>query len=331
MAEQFVGRGAEEQAVTDFLDSVPGQSSALIIEGEPGIGKTTVWLDAVGRARARGFRTLSCRAAGAESVLAYTVLVDLLSEIDDSIWAGLPIPQQQALAGALLRHNAGAHDIDPRAVAAAFVTVIGRLAAEGPVLIAIDDLQWVDTSSANVVAYAARRLPAGAAFVCTARNEEAASRLELPSPDATHRIQMQPLTIGELHDVLISRLGRSVARPTLLRIHEITGGNPFFALEFTRELGVEGRTAAMSLPSSLNEVVHSRISRVGAEDILLAMASLPGPPTRRRIRCCNRSVKLRPKRWWPSTENNFASPTRFWPTVSIAVRRLAAAAKCTGG
>jgi len=95
MAEQFVGRGAEEHAVTDFLDSVPGQSSALIIEGEPGIGKTTVWLDAVGRAHARGFCTLSCRAAGAESVLAYTVLVDLLSGVDDSFWADLPMPQQQ--------------------------------------------------------------------------------------------------------------------------------------------------------------------------------------------------------------------------------------------
>jgi DNA-binding CsgD family transcriptional regulator len=88
---------------------------------------------------------------------------------------------------------------------------------------------------------------------------------------------MQPLGIGDLHDVLIFRLGRSVARPTLLRIHEIAGGNPFFALEFTRELGAEGRTSTWSLPRSINELVHSRISRVGAEDILLAMASLPDP------------------------------------------------------
>jgi len=156
------------------------------------------------------------------------------------------------------------------------VTVIGRLAAENPVLIAIDDLQWVDTSSASVLRYAARRLPAGAALVCTTR-DEAASRLELSTPDATRRIRMQPLGIGDLHDVLIFRLGRSVARPTLLRIHEIAGGNPFFALEFTRELGAEGRTSTWSLPRSINELVHSRINRVGAEDILLAMASLPDP------------------------------------------------------
>ena len=125
MAEQIVGRRSGRRAVTDFLDFVPRQSCALVIEGEPGIGKTTLWLDALDRARARGFRTLSCRAAATESVLAYTVLADLLSDVDDPIWSDLPTPQQLALDGALLRHPVGALDIDPRGVAAAFVAVIG--------------------------------------------------------------------------------------------------------------------------------------------------------------------------------------------------------------
>jgi DNA-binding CsgD family transcriptional regulator len=277
MAEQVVGRRSEERVVVDLLDGVPGQASALVIEGEPGIGKTTLWSDAVERARARGFRLLRCRAAAAESVLAYTVLADLLGDVDDTVWSDLPVPQQQALDGALLRHRIEAHDIDPRAVAAAFVTVIGRLAAEDPVLIAIDDLQWVDTSSANVILYGARRLPAGSALVCTTRTEEAAPRLQLPSPDGVRRIRLQPFTVGELHQVLLLRLGRSVARPTLLRIHEIAGGNPFFALELARELGAEGRASELSLPSSLTDLVESRIARVGARDVLLAMASLPDP------------------------------------------------------
>ncbi|BBX61336.1 transcriptional regulator [Mycobacterium saskatchewanense] len=277
MAETFIGRRAEEQAVTDFLDSVPHQSCALVIEGEPGIGKTTVWVDAVQRALARGFRTLSCRAAAAESVLAYTALADLLSDVDDSVWSDLPIPQQRALGGALLRHPVDADDIDPRAVAAAFVTVVGRLAAEHTVVIAIDDLQWVDTSSANVVAYAARRLPAGAGLVCTTRSDEVAARLQLPDPNAVRRMRLEPLTIGELHSILVFRLGQSVARPTLLRIHQIAGGNPFYALELAREVGPAGHAAGLSLPSSLNELVRSRIGRVGAEDILLAIASLADP------------------------------------------------------
>ncbi|MCV7089946.1 AAA family ATPase [Mycobacterium interjectum] len=277
MAEQVVGRQAEVQAVADFLDAAPRQPCALVIEGEPGIGKTTLWLDALDRARARGFRALSCRAAAAESVLAYTVLADLLAEVDDSALADLPIPQQQALDGALLRYQGEAHNVDPRAVAAAFVTVIGRLAAGNPVVIAIDDLQWVDRSSANVVSYAARRLPAGVALVCTTRSGGEAARLQLPSPDAVRRIGLRPLSVGELHQVLSRRMGRSVARPTLLRIHEITDGNPFFALELTRELGTEGRPSRLSLPSSLNNLVRSRIGRVGADDVLLAMASLPDP------------------------------------------------------
>ncbi|OBB96484.1 LuxR family transcriptional regulator [Mycobacterium sp. 852002-40037_SCH5390672] len=277
MAEQFVSRRPERQVLAEFIDSVPRQPCALVLEGEPGIGKTTLWLEALDQARARGFRALSCRAAAAESVLAYTLLADLLSEVDDSIWADLPTPQRRALDGALLRHRVDAHEIDPRAVAAGFVAVVSRLAAEGPVLIAIDDLQWVDTSSAHVVSFAARRLPVGAALVCTSRTAEAASRLQLPTPDEVRRIRLQPLSFAELHQVLLTRLGRSVSRPTLLRIHEMAGGNPFFALELTRELGAEGRASGLSLPSSLNDLVRSRISRVGAEDVLLAMASLPDP------------------------------------------------------
>ncbi|WP_068186696.1 LuxR family transcriptional regulator [Mycobacterium sp. UM_CSW] len=277
MAEQVVGRRAEERVVTEFLECVPRGAVALVIEGDPGIGKTTLWFDAVDLAAARGFRTLSCRAASAESVLAYTVLADLLGDVDDSIWADLPPPQQQALGGALLRRRMDAHNIDPRAVAAAFVTVIGRLATESPVVIAVDDLQWMDTSSANVVSYAARRLPAGAALLCTTRAERVAAALQLPSPDAVRRIRLQPLAIGELHRVVVARLGRSLARPTLLRIHEISGGNPFFALELVRELGAHGRAFELGLPSSLTDLVGSRIRRVGAPDVLLAMASLPDP------------------------------------------------------
>ena len=113
MAQQIVSRGTEERALADFLDSVPNRPCALVIEGEPGIGKTTLWLDALSRARARGFRMLSSRAAAAESVLAYTALADLLGDVDDPIWADLPTPQHQALDAALLRHPVGALDIDP--------------------------------------------------------------------------------------------------------------------------------------------------------------------------------------------------------------------------
>ncbi len=190
-----------------------------------------------------------------------------------------PARSSWALDAALLRRRGDVQDTDARAVAAAFVGVIERLAAQGPVVVAIDDMQWLDTCSANVVSFAARRLAAGAALLCTTRTEEAPPRIQLPSPDWVRRIRLRPLTVSELHQVLTTRLGTSVFRPTLLRIHEISGGNPFFALELGREVGTNRRITDLSLPSSLSDLVRVRISRVGAEveGALLAMASLSVP------------------------------------------------------
>ena len=79
-----VRRPADDQAVADFLGELPDAPLALVIEGEAGIGKTTLWLDALDRARERGFVVLASRSAEAESVLAYAGLADLLADVDES-------------------------------------------------------------------------------------------------------------------------------------------------------------------------------------------------------------------------------------------------------
>jgi DNA-binding CsgD family transcriptional regulator/tetratricopeptide (TPR) repeat protein len=284
MAMRAASRQAHEKAVADFLDGVPRAPAALVIEGDPGIGKTTLWLDAVDRARERGFTVLASRAAGAESVLAYAALADLLADVDESVWADLPAPQQQSLDAALLRRREHAGPTDARAVAAAFVAVLDRLAtrSESFVLLALDDLQWIDVSSANVVSFAARRLPPGVGLVCTTRSAEAAGQVELAHPDAVRRIRLQPLTVGELHRVLTLRLKTALPRPTLLRIHRIAGGNPFFALELARAIDTNTGPGELPLPGGLNELVSSRLKRVGADaqELLLAMASVPRPTLR---------------------------------------------------
>ena len=169
----------------------------MIIEGDPGIGKTTLWLDAVGNGAASVVSGCWSRAAVAESVLAYAALADLLSAVDELEWADWPVLQKHGLEAALLRRLDDARATDVRAVAAAFVAVIDRLAAQRPVVVAIDDLQWLDTSSANVLAYAARRLPKGAALLCATRTEDAVSRDSRPVPDAVRRIRLRPLTVGD--------------------------------------------------------------------------------------------------------------------------------------
>jgi predicted ATPase len=154
----MASRPTEEEALSEFLDSASSAPSALLVDGEAGIGKTTLWLAGLERARDRGFRVLSARVANAQSVLAYAPLADLLSGVDPDIWADLPDPQRVAADRVLLREQAADAVTDQRAVAAAFLSVVDRLTDHGPVLLAIDDLQWLDPSTVHViVGHAPRR------------------------------------------------------------------------------------------------------------------------------------------------------------------------------
>lgn len=279
----LVGRGPESQVVDGLLNAAAGESAALVIEGDPGIGKTTLWRDALARARERGLRVLAARASASESALAYATLADLLADVDHAMWADLPAPQRHALAAALLDEYDGAVPADQRAVGAALLTVLTRLAAESPILIGIDDLQWLDGSSTAAVAFATRRLPDRLTFAATVRTDAAttaASWVQLPRPDAVRRIRLRPLAVSELHDVLTAQLGHSIARPRLLRIHEMSGGNPFYAVELAREIDRRESDGQLVMPDSLAELMRARIGRVHGEaaGALLAIASL-GDPT----------------------------------------------------
>src|SRR5258705_4943176 len=97
MTAGMASRPTEEQALSEFLDSAAGAPSALLVDGEAGIGKTTLWLAGLERARDRGFRVLSARVANAHSVLAYAPLADLLTGADPDTWAEVPGPQPTAL------------------------------------------------------------------------------------------------------------------------------------------------------------------------------------------------------------------------------------------
>src|SRR5258708_12513696 len=87
---RMISRSAEFRAVADFLLSAERQPTGLVIEGEAGIGKTTVWLAAVDQARERGFRVFSARGGQAESVLAHPAVAHLLGDADPAVLAELP-------------------------------------------------------------------------------------------------------------------------------------------------------------------------------------------------------------------------------------------------
>jgi DNA-binding CsgD family transcriptional regulator len=284
MTASLANRPEAAQAIREFLAAVGrGSLSGLVLEGEPGIGKTTVWSDAMAQAGALGHRLLVARPAAAESRLAYASLADLLARVDDDVWTRLPPPQRLAAERVLLRAEVAGAVTDPRAVGAALVSVVEHLARSGPVIVGLDDLQWVDPSSARVLAFAARRWPAGVGLLATARTlpdqPDAAAWLDLAQPEALRRTRLRVLSLGGLHTVLSDRLGRSFSRSTMVRIQQVSGGNPLYALELARAIAEGAADAGSPLPATLSELVDARLAGTDAEvrEVLLAAASVADP------------------------------------------------------
>jgi DNA-binding CsgD family transcriptional regulator len=278
-----VSRPLEFRAVSEFLQSACVQPSGLIIEGEAGIGKTTLWLAAVEHARERCYRVLSARVGQTESVLAYAAVADLLGDVAPELIAGLPDLQRIAVDHVLLRASSDGPATDHRVVAAALVSIVDSLAADAPVLVAIDDVQWFDQSSQAVLDFAARRFDGPVGLLITERSEPdggtAAGWLQLARPDGLDRIRLGPLSLGGLHALISARLGRSFPRPTMVRIAEISGGNPFYALELARAIDLGPPNAVSALPGTLGELMRLRLGRLepDARELLLAVASVANP------------------------------------------------------
>jgi predicted ATPase len=196
--DEVVGRGNELAAVERFLERARGGLSALVLEGEAGIGKTTIWHEAVDMARTAGFTVLTSGPARSEQGLTLGGLTDLFADVDDEVLGGLPDPQRHALEIALLRLEPSGSLPDQRTLSVAVAGLLRALTTRSPVLIAVDDTQWLDESSAAIVTYAVRRLtdrPLGLLVsVRTGSVAEGASDLaSAVAPEQTERIGLGPL------------------------------------------------------------------------------------------------------------------------------------------
>ena len=283
--EGIFGRDLELAAIERFLDSGSTWPGAVVIEGEAGIGKTTLWLEGVRRAEARGLRTLQARPAESEQKLSYVALADLVVEAFDEVGATLPQVQQRALSGALVREDASA-GASARTTATAFVGVLAACAENGAVLLAVDDVQWLDSASAQTLAFALRRLPPKVGMLLAHRVE---ARQELPlglaralSEDRLSRIAPGPLSVASLHHLVKSRLGTTLPRPLLARLADASGGNPFYALEMARALAPVGDlkpAQPLPVPRDLEELVVARVQTlsVPARQLALAAAATSQP------------------------------------------------------
>jgi DNA-binding CsgD family transcriptional regulator len=277
-----VGRDAEIAEIWAFLSAASEAPAALVITGDAGIGKTVVWEHVL--QAARSYRVLLCRSAPAERPLAFSALDDLFGDVADEVLPGLAGPRRRAVEAALLRDVTPGHFPadplganpalpEPRVLARGILDGLRILSGGGPLMIAVDDAQWLDRPSARVMEFCFRRLQREPVLVLlTYRDEDLAFPLGLDRalpPDRLGRVRLGPLTLGAIGEVLRSQLGAVPPRYALTRLYDACGGNPFYALECARMLldrpDMSVTNEPLPLPRSLDGLVLRRVRRLPPE------------------------------------------------------------------
>ena len=288
-ATDVIGRAAELGVIQEFLADIEHGPRALVLSGEAGIGKTVLWEAGVDDARGRFDSILTCRGVEAEASLSFAGLSELLGDVLDEVGPSLAPPRRRALEVALLLAEPGETAPDAHAIGLALLDVLRALADHGQVLVALDDIQWLDPASAGALQIALRRLrdePLGLLATLRLGPELAGSPVDLERsfPDGQlGRLTVGPLNLAALHLLLEERLGLELTRPELARVQEATAGNPFFALELGRELVRTNTRPApgqpLRVPESLRELLGGRLARLPGEtlDVLLLVAALARP------------------------------------------------------
>jgi DNA-binding CsgD family transcriptional regulator len=276
----MIGRADEAAAVARFAEQVPSGPVGLLIEGEAGIGKTTIVLEAIRQAREARYRVLQVRPAEAEADLSHAALTDLVGGAFDDVSGALPAPQRQALEVVLLRREARS-PADPRTTASALLTAVTILSGRAPVVMAIDDAQWLDPASRRALEFVARRLPPRVGIVVAHRPIAGPGRpLDLVralAPEAVRHLVLGPLSLAALHQLIQSRVRLKLSRPLLVRIAEASDGNPFYALEIAGALargpGLPAPDEPLPVPRALHDLRSDRVDRLSATARMAASAA----------------------------------------------------------
>lgn len=279
--DQPIGRGAEVADIWAFLSAASGAPAAVVITGEAGIGKTVVWRQVV-KTVGSPARVLSCQSAPAERPLAFSALDDLFGDVAGEVLPGLSGPRRQAVEAALLRDivskrppvlsTAGGPLPEGQALARGILDGLRILSGNAPLVVAIDDAQWLDRSSASVLEFCFRRLAREPVSIVLTFRE--ADRVPLGlyralPPDRLAHVPLGPLSLAAIGEILQSRLGAVLPRYTMTRLYEACGGNPFYALESARALIERPRlprtNEPIPLPENLRDLVRRRVCRLAPD------------------------------------------------------------------
>jgi DNA-binding CsgD family transcriptional regulator/tetratricopeptide (TPR) repeat protein len=251
--------------VHDFVRGAAG--GTLVLTGWPGIGKTTLWEAGVETARGGGLRVLSARPSDAEARLLFGALLDLLDPVGAGELGALPPPQLEALEVALLRRASPADAPPANAVAVGLLNALRALSARDALLVALDDVQWLDAASASALAFAARRLGGDRVRFLLARRPGRVTVVEQAlEHGGIEYLELTGLSLGGARRLLLERRGLSLSRHAMRRIYEATLGNPLFALEVGRTLVADGVPASgeLPVPERIEELLGTRVAALPA-------------------------------------------------------------------
>jgi DNA-binding CsgD family transcriptional regulator len=283
MGSDLVGRDEELAAITHLLlQAAAGGSGSCLIDGAVGIGKTALWNAAVELAGQRGYLVLKAHPVEAETAYSFAAVADLLRPALDEVLKGLPAPQKVALERALFIDEGNDRAPDAHAVSMAALTALELLAKKRPVVVAVDDAQWLDSPSRMTLQFVARRLTARMVLLITERTDgHGDTTIQLEGVHLT----LRPLSAGALQQFIHERIGVALPRPTLLRLHEASGGYPLYALEIARALRARSSdlpvTDPLPVPGNLRQLVGRRLAAISPDTrsalLAVALSARPAP------------------------------------------------------
>src|SRR5829696_8008042 len=257
----LLGRADEREVLDRLLENVrAGQSAVLVVRGEAGVGKTAL-LHYCAR-QASGFRVARIAGVESEMELPFAGLHQLCAPMLGRLGA-LPQPQQSALGVALGLSSGPAPD--RFLVALAALSLLAEVAAERPLLCLVDDAQWLDGASGQVLGFVARRLLAESVAIVFAVRDPTDERVLVGLPE----LPLEGLAEEDARALLASVIpGRLDERVTDRLVAE-TRGNPLALLELPRRL------SATQLPGGFGLVGSQELSGRIEESFLRRFDELP--------------------------------------------------------
>jgi DNA-binding CsgD family transcriptional regulator len=269
-----------------LIDAAGGGHTRMLIIGDPGIGKSTLIDAAAGRFGAAGVTVLRASPSFAERYTAYSMLWDLLNDLDWRAAAGLSDEYRTILEIALGRQRTTT-ELPTLATSIALESILLELSTQAPVVLLIDDLQWSDPESLAAVDRSVRRLAERrVSLVATSREYGNGAH---NAPDTTFDVadvyRLDGLTVEELDLLLRPRWPSTLTRAQVVAVREHTGGNPMWALELI-ERGAIGDLGAVPVgshraPLPLATAVAERLRTLSAAAAdVVSIVALLGRPRR---------------------------------------------------